>query len=149
MRKASRAAHHRSYRMRALTIRQPWAHAIVHLGKDVENRVWSARHTGLLLIHVAAYRERRPREKLSEYVSRLPSGESLNDLPTGCVIGVAEVVDCVKNSISKWADKGAWHWLVRNALTRPGDCPGRLGLWTASPAVMKRLPLWLREIGPQ
>jgi len=26
--------------MRALTVKQPWAFAIVHLGKDVENRNW-------------------------------------------------------------------------------------------------------------
>jgi len=84
--------------MKALTIRQPWAHAIMHLGKDVENRVWRTHYRGPLLIHAAAHHERHPREMLSEYMSRPPSTENLSDLPVGRIIGVAEVVDCVKNS---------------------------------------------------
>jgi hypothetical protein len=30
---------------RALTVVQPWAHAIVHLGKDIENRSWKPPET--------------------------------------------------------------------------------------------------------
>jgi hypothetical protein len=133
--------------MKALTIRQPWAHAIMHLGKDVENRVWRTHYRGPLLIHAAAHHERYPREMLSEYMSRPPSTESLSDLPVGCIIGVAEVVDCVKNSKSKWADRGAWHWLVRNVRSiRQVDCTGRLRLWTPSPIVIKKLPAWVRKL---
>jgi hypothetical protein len=133
--------------MKALTIRQPWAHAILHLEKDVENRVWRTHYRGPLLIHAAAHHERHPREMLSEYMSRPPSTESLSDLAVGCIIGVAEVVDCVKNSKSKWADRGAWHWLVRNARSiRPVDCTGRLGLWTPSATVIKKLPAWVRKL---
>jgi hypothetical protein len=141
-------SHHSApIKMKALTIRQPWAHAILHLRKDVENRVWRTHYRGLLLIHAAARRELHSREMLSEYMSRPPSVESLNDLPIGCIIGVAEIIDCVKNSKSRWADRGTWHWLVRNARPiRPVDCTGRLGLWTPSPAVMKRLPVWLRRL---
>jgi hypothetical protein len=45
--------------VKVLTIRQPWAHAILHLGKDVENRSWRTRYRGLLLIHAAARPERK------------------------------------------------------------------------------------------
>ncbi|MFL6864136.1 MAG: hypothetical protein ACJ8DZ_14170 [Allosphingosinicella sp.] len=38
----------------ALSIRQPWAHAILHLGKDIENRGRCHRHRGLTLIHASA-----------------------------------------------------------------------------------------------
>jgi len=38
--------------MRALSIRQPWAWAILH-GKDVENRTWVTRVTGEFLIHAS------------------------------------------------------------------------------------------------
>lgn len=58
--------------IKALTIRQPWAHAIFHLGKDVENRSWRTRYRGPLLIHAGAHRERNPREMLAEYMSRPP-----------------------------------------------------------------------------
>jgi hypothetical protein len=41
---------------RALTIRHPWANAILMLGlgrKDIENRTWSTSHRGWIAIHVA------------------------------------------------------------------------------------------------
>jgi hypothetical protein len=34
-------------RPKALTIRQPWAHSIIHLGKDVENRSWRTDYKGI------------------------------------------------------------------------------------------------------
>lgn len=41
--------------MRVLTVRQPWAHAIIHFGKDVENRVRNVAggYRGLVAIHAA------------------------------------------------------------------------------------------------
>jgi len=38
---------------RALSIRQPWAYAILHLGKDIENRPWRTNFRGPLLIHAS------------------------------------------------------------------------------------------------
>lgn len=34
--------------VKALSVRQPWAWAIVHAGKDVENRNWPTPHRGRL-----------------------------------------------------------------------------------------------------
>ena len=134
--------------LRALTIRQPWSHAILHLGKDVENRSWRTHYRGLLLIHAAARSERNPGEMLAEYLNRPPSEQSLRDLPLACIVGVVYLSDCVRDSRSKWAHEGAWHWLLRNARAiEPVDCVGRLGLWTPSPSVMKNLPKWVREAG--
>ncbi|MBL8866467.1 MAG: ASCH domain-containing protein, partial [Planctomycetia bacterium] len=42
--------------MLALSIHQPWAHAILHFGKSVENRTWSTSYRGPLLIHAAKSR---------------------------------------------------------------------------------------------
>lgn len=40
--------------MKALSVRQPWAHAIVHLGKRVENRDWAGcAYRGPVLIHAS------------------------------------------------------------------------------------------------
>src|ERR1043166_1385277 len=103
--------------MKALTVRQPMAHAILHLGKDVENRSYRAYYRGPLLIHAGAYRERHPREILAEYMKQPPSEEKLTGLPLGCILGVVMLVDCVQNSKSRWADKGAWHWVLRDART--------------------------------
>ena len=43
--------------MKALTVRQPWANAILQ-GKDVENRSRYFGHRGLLLIHAAMKADR-------------------------------------------------------------------------------------------
>lgn len=40
--------------MKALTVRQPWASLIVRGGKDIENRNWATRYTGLVAIHSSA-----------------------------------------------------------------------------------------------
>jgi ASCH domain len=133
--------------MKALTIRQPWAHAILHLGKDAENRSWRTHYRGLLLIHAAAYHERHPREQLAQYMRRPPSAKSLIDLPTGYIVGVVEVVGCVRNSRSRWAERGGWHWLLKNPRPiKPVKCNGRLMLWTPSRSVMKGLPAWVRKL---
>lgn len=39
--------------MKALSIRQPWAWAILHAGKRVENRTWSSSFRGTFLLHAA------------------------------------------------------------------------------------------------
>ena len=133
--------------MKALTIRQPWAYAILHLGKDVENRVWRTHYRGPLLIHAAARHERHSREMLAEYMKRPPSEATLSELPIGFIIGVADLFDCVKDAISPWADEGAWHWRLQNVRPiRPVKCTGRLGLWTPSPALHKNLPKWVAKL---
>src|SRR5438045_8559495 len=40
-----------THTMKALSIRQPWAWLIVNGHKPVENRSWSTKYTGKLLIH--------------------------------------------------------------------------------------------------
>ena len=39
--------------MLALSIRQPWAWLILRAGKDVENRDWSTKVRGRVLIHAS------------------------------------------------------------------------------------------------
>lgn len=40
--------------MKALSLRQPWAHAVLHLGKRVENRDWAGcSYRGPILIHAS------------------------------------------------------------------------------------------------
>jgi hypothetical protein len=130
---------------KALTIRQPWAHAVVHLGKDVENRSWRANYRGPVLIHASAHPVSNPHVLLAEHMAHPPSQAVLDRLPTGCVVGVADLLDYVRDSESKWAIKGQWHWLLRNVRPiRPVPCTGRLGLWTPSAALMLKMPAWVR-----
>jgi hypothetical protein len=39
--------------VKALSLRQPWANAVLYLGKHIENRRWSTKFRGDFLIHAA------------------------------------------------------------------------------------------------
>jgi len=131
---------------KVLTIRQPWAHAIVHLGKDVENRSWRAHYLGPLLIHASAQQEDDPGDLLAQHMSRPPGQKILAQLRTSSIVGIANLSDYVRDSGSKWASKGQWHWLLRGVRPiKPIPCTGRLGLWTPSAALMRRLPKWVKK----
>lgn len=92
----------------ALSVRQPWAWAIIHAGKDVENRTWQAVNHGLtrrgrICIHASAGLTRR------EYVSVAAWMDEIGiacppaiDLSRGGIIGSVEVVDVVKDYHSHW-----------------------------------------------
>lgn len=102
--------------MKALSIRQPWAHAILHLGKDIENRTWVTAHDGLLVVHAAKTVDRPAVEILRDM------GEPVPDRPvTGALLGTVRVVGCVSGSGSWWAERGAWHWKLSDP--RPFDEP--------------------------
>jgi hypothetical protein len=143
--------------LKVLSVRQPWAHAIIHLGKDVENRTWRGNYTGPLLIHASAYREKNPQRLLKELMANPPPKSKLLNLQNGAIIGVVDLVDytkgrmggvrIVEDSKSKWAAKGDWHLHLRNARPiKPVKCKGRLGLWSPSPSVISRLPAWVRKL---
>ncbi|MGH7780835.1 MAG: ASCH domain-containing protein [Candidatus Binataceae bacterium] len=95
----------RTDELRALSVRQPWAYAILHLGKDVENRPWRTHYRGRILIQAALRIER-------EEALRLKLDP--DDLTTGAIVGSVEIVDCIDDSNSKWALRGQWHWILRN-----------------------------------
>ena len=48
------------------------------------------------------------------------------------IIGSVEIVDCVLNHPSVWAEKGVYHWVLANPILfeKPiVDVKGKLGLW--------------------
>jgi hypothetical protein len=45
--------------MRAITLKQPWAYAVCHLGKRVENRAWKPAEK-VLVLRESARRYERP-----------------------------------------------------------------------------------------
>lgn len=52
-----------------------------------------------------------------------------DELPTGAMFGSVEIVDCIRNSKSKWAIQGQWNWLLKNprVLVKPIPFEGALG----------------------
>jgi hypothetical protein len=123
--------------MKTLSVIMPWPLLIMHYGKDVENRTWATNYRGKILIHASKKAEGAfdtlhvIKEKglidfngMSWLFSRYPSR-------LGCIIGSVELVDCVQNSKSRWAEPGMWHWVLRDPIPLENPIPvrGSLGLW--------------------
>jgi hypothetical protein len=121
--------------IKALSVRQPWANAIL-LGKDVENRSRYFAHRGLMLIHASSHLDYRARR--DPRIKALPS----NELVFGHLIGLVTLVDCVETSNSVWADRSVrWKLILANPrrLTRPVPYKGRLTLFDVPGAAVRDL----------
>ena len=92
--------------MKALSIRQPWAWAILYAGKDIENRSWKHPYRGPVAIHAAKGMTRNEwaegYDVLRAIRGRATPFVSPQDLKRGGIVGVAEIIDCVDQSDSPW-----------------------------------------------
>lgn len=129
--------------MRILTVRQPWAWAIVHGGKDVENRVRNIAggYRGSVAIQAgrASFEDDghfwEVRRAITSEINGWPAGDGevwASDLvePTdprfiyGAIIGVVDLVDVHSpfpgegavrgDTCSPWAEPDAWHLMLAN-----------------------------------
>lgn len=127
----------------ALTVRQPWAWAIAHAGKDVENRTWSTRYRGRIAIHAG---QTRPDADDLDEVGFLALRLNLRllELPQlayGAVVAVATLADVTTTSLSRWAEPGCFHWQLTDVhpLAEPLPASGKHRLWPLPPDVAARL----------
>ena len=126
--------------MKAITIKQPWASLIVYGIKEIENRNWRTNFRGRILIHssakgdIAKFGCLQPNQRLKVLntpISRI----CFNDLPFGSIIGSVEIVDCVQNHPSIWADKGVYNWVLANPILFKKtfeNVKGKLSFWDYS-----------------
>ena len=119
--------------MKTLSIRQPWAWLILHGGKDIENRDWkySCHYRGPLLIHASQTCSRDDYDAAVFFCQQrnLPLPPPRDKLERGGVVGVVDMVDCVRDSDSPWF-VGTFGFVLENP--RPLElypCKGRLGLF--------------------
>jgi len=85
-----------------LSIKQPWAWAIFHAGKDVENRTWPAKYRGGLYIHASKsfdYSGYRYLKTAGRLDAELPAKEAFQ---RGGLVGYVYLTDCVKEYESPW-----------------------------------------------
>ena len=81
--------------MKALSIQQPWAWAILH-GKPVENRTWPTRFTGQFLIHAGKKFDHEGYRWLLDNRDLLTAEIPHRDLfQCGGFVGKSRIVDCV------------------------------------------------------
>lgn len=116
----------------ALSIRQPWAWLIVRGHKDVENRDWATGFRGRFLVHAAKGMTRGEYLSAHAWVARVAPEISLpapGDLERGGIVGVARLVDCVRESASPWFC-GRWGFVLRQAERLEfTPCRGALGFF--------------------
>lgn len=116
--------------MKALAVQQPWATLLCLGVKDVENRTWATKHRGKLLIVASQKKVTKnfmnslPDEMYWELENQMKLQnvpDNLQALQTSAVIGYVEVVDCVEDYDSPWADPDAIKWIVKSAhlFTKP------------------------------
>ena len=148
--------------MRILTVRQPWAWAIIHGGKDVENRVRNiaGSYRGSVAIHVAqADADGAPEslwlDQANWYRARRPQPNKFAPAwsDRGAIVGVVDLVDVHASGecwgfdedgerwCSAWAEPLAHHLVLANhrALDDPIPYKGALGLRQLDEATVARI----------
>ncbi len=114
--------------MKALTIRQPFAWAILLAGKNIENRSRTTHYRGPLVIHAGAAMHSHPLPR------RLPLPVP-HEFTMSALLGIVDLVEVVERSRSRWF-LGPYGWVLDNprVFANPIPCRGRLGLWPLSPS---------------
>jgi hypothetical protein len=112
----------------ALSLKQPWARLVVSGYKDIENRSWRTTYRGALLIHASRSKPDYSSADIEKlYGLRLPDA-----LEMGGIVGIVEVIDCVKQHASKWKFPASWGWVLQNPRRLPfRPCKGFVGLFKA------------------
>ncbi len=142
--------------MKALTVCQPWAWAIMHAGKRVENRTWRTNYRGPLLIHAGksvVWDTSATDEWFRQLGILIPQ-----HLHYGKLLGVVDVVDCLpswdlpSSFLSDPFVFGPMCWVLANPrpLKTPIPLKGRQQLFTVPPALISqvRRDLGLLEAEP-
>jgi ASCH domain-containing protein len=121
----------------ALSLKQPWAWAVLCAGKDVENRRWRSRYRGRVVIHASRTYDPAGREYLRHAGFAVPEA-----LPRGAYVGEVTVTDCVATDEceSPWGF-GPWCFLLERPVLYSVPIPGRgrLGFYRVPEAVIPGL----------
>jgi hypothetical protein len=139
----------------ALAVRQPWAWAIIHAGKDIENRSPKAvsfmTYRGRIAILASKTMTREEYRSAALFMKNIGvECPPAADLVRGAVIGTVEVVDMVRECSSPW-------WIGPRGLVLKGAEPcapipagGLLGFfeWRRSDGEVREPAQWMRPKAP-
>lgn len=150
--------------IKALSIKQPWASLIAHGIKDIENRTWRTNFRGRIYIHASgikfkdfdSYVSDEMFSNMHKKISALGlkninerQAEFLDRQPKSAIIGEVDIVDCVLNHQSIWAEetfipiegegypqKPIWNWVLANPVLYDKpilNVKGKLSFWEYTP----------------
>jgi hypothetical protein len=103
--------------MKCLSVRQPWAWLIVAGWKNIENRTWSTKHRGQLLIAASMAMTRADYDASRIFVDSIHDDLAMpayEDLPRGGIVGEVTLLDCVREHHSPWFT-GPVGWVLDDA----------------------------------
>ncbi|MFE2861008.1 ASCH domain-containing protein [Sphingobacterium multivorum] len=132
--------------MKTLSIKQPWASLIAHGIKDIENRTWATKYRGTIYIHASAkfagdINNIFTDDQWEVMGEDMRSSMVIKDFPFGAIIGKVDIVDCVINHPSIWAEhsrgwpsdpKVIYNWVLANPVLFDEpilNVKGKLSLW--------------------
>ena len=116
--------------MKALSLKQPFAELILQGRKTIELRKWNTNFRGEFLIHASKIPDEKAMKELG-----------FNILPTGAILGKAELIDVkhYKNKKELMKDKhlhladgdwGEWGFVLRKVQRiKEIPCRGNLNFW--------------------
>lgn len=149
--------------MRALSYRQPWAWAMLHAGKNIENRHWRRKLEGRVLIHAAKGCTSREYTIALAFMhaagvdlSRVPQlrGLGAGGLDRGGIVGVltftGEVLPPNDDRPERWHMPEQYGYFVRDAKPLPFlPWKGALGVFDVPDDALAAAygPLWLDLVG--
>ena len=110
-----------------LTVKQPWAWAIFHAGKNIENRVWKTDYRGDLYIHAGKNYDLEGKKWIENYLGvAIPA-----DLETGVILGKVDLSGISKEFGSPWAIWSQYNWEINSPLLLESPIPakGSPSLW--------------------
>lgn len=118
--------------MKALSIRQPWAYAILYLGKTVENRSRGTSHRGIFAIHASQTYDKEGEAWLKTKGFQIPDA-----LPSGGIVGTAYicgVIPASESHLMRASDREWYFGPVGYVLHSPQSCAfapyrGKLGFF--------------------
>ncbi len=137
--------------MKALSIKQPWASLIAHGLKDIENRTWATKYRGKIYIHASGTPSfnnltlNLSHDQIDQIVlnGSFPLDARDEKYPKSAIIGTVDIVDCVINHPSIWAegtetsagyviDHIIYNWVLANPVLFEEpilNVKGKLSLW--------------------
>lgn len=119
--------------MKVLSIRQPWAWAIIYANKDIENRTQRRMFRGDFYVHATKWGNSSEFDAACEFIHS-NSGlyvPSRSQLLIGGIIGVSHITDCVDYHESTWFE-GPWGLVLDQEKTREVEfipCKGQRNFW--------------------
>lgn len=120
--------------MKVLTVRQPIASLIVERIKPIENRTWRTNYRGRIGVHCSKSTQFNVQMTDEQTIAAMPVLKQAFEgiMVFGAIIGEVDIIDCVQNHPSIWAEQGVWNWVLANAekYDKPiVNVKGKLSLW--------------------